>query len=151
MGLKLKFFCGLWTPIRTSDSTADAKFKKGVFLGHPSVYVLKKTSIFSKRCFGAVDNADDPERAFWVPRAPGGSPPDERPATGSHPTLLSNPVKCTSASTSVHSPAPVPVYVQSNCTRAPHQLWAALVLCDQLEQSRGCSVEAKREEVGRMR
>ena len=28
------FFCGLWTPIRTSDSTAEAKFKKGVFLGH---------------------------------------------------------------------------------------------------------------------
>ena len=30
--------CGLWTPIRTSDSTDEAKFKKGVFLGHPNTY-----------------------------------------------------------------------------------------------------------------
>ena len=29
--ITLKFFCGLWTPIRTSDSTAEAKFKKNVF------------------------------------------------------------------------------------------------------------------------
>ena len=33
------FFCGLWTPIRTSDSKNEAKFKKGVFLGHPNVQV----------------------------------------------------------------------------------------------------------------
>ena len=25
------FFCGLWTPIRTSDSTAEAKLKKVLF------------------------------------------------------------------------------------------------------------------------
>ena len=31
-----EIFCGLWTPIRTSDSTAEAKFKKSVFLGHPT-------------------------------------------------------------------------------------------------------------------
>ena len=30
--------CVLWTPIRTSDSTDEAKFKKGVFLGHPNDY-----------------------------------------------------------------------------------------------------------------
>ena len=29
--ITLKFFCGLWTPIRTSDSTGEAKFKKSVF------------------------------------------------------------------------------------------------------------------------
>ena len=33
-----EIFCGLWTPIRTSDLTAEAKFKKGVFLGHPAVH-----------------------------------------------------------------------------------------------------------------
>ena len=33
-----EIFCGLWTPIRTSDLTAEAKFKKSVFLGHPIVY-----------------------------------------------------------------------------------------------------------------
>ena len=33
--ITLKICCGLWTPIRTSDSTDEAKFKKGVFLGHP--------------------------------------------------------------------------------------------------------------------
>ena len=26
-----EFFCGLWTPIRTSDSTDEVKFKKSVF------------------------------------------------------------------------------------------------------------------------
>ena len=26
-----EIFCGLWTPIRTSDLTAEAKFKKSVF------------------------------------------------------------------------------------------------------------------------
>ena len=28
---KAEIFCGLWTPIRTSDSTAEAKLKKSVF------------------------------------------------------------------------------------------------------------------------
>ena len=28
--ITLNFFCGLWTPIRTSDSTDEAKLKKSV-------------------------------------------------------------------------------------------------------------------------
>ena len=31
-----KKVCGLWTPIRTTDSKNEVKFKKGVFLGHPT-------------------------------------------------------------------------------------------------------------------
>ena len=40
-----KKFCGLWTPIRTSDSTDEAKFKKGVFLGHPNDYFMIMTLV----------------------------------------------------------------------------------------------------------
>ena len=79
----------------------------------------------------------------------GGSPTDERPATGSHSTLLRDRVN-RSSNASAHS---IKLY-----TRAYHQLWRdELLQCDQLEfivsigSVVGCSVEAKREEVGRMR
>ena len=38
-----EIFCGLWTPIRTSDLTAEAKFKKGVFLEHPNTHAHTHT------------------------------------------------------------------------------------------------------------
>ena len=49
-----EFFCGLSTPIRTSDSTDEAKFKKGLFLGHPSTH------------FYIVDGVYDPSSYFSI-------------------------------------------------------------------------------------
>ena len=38
--ITLKFFRGLWELVRTSGSTAETKFKKSVFLGHPNEHLL---------------------------------------------------------------------------------------------------------------
>ena len=48
-----EIFCGLWTPIRTSDSTDEAKFKKGVFLGHP-IFHSSTWCICSDKCYISV-------------------------------------------------------------------------------------------------
>ena len=40
--ITLKFFRGLWELACTSDSTAETKLKKSVFLGHPMVHVHKE-------------------------------------------------------------------------------------------------------------
>ena len=92
-----------------------------------------------------TDNADDPERAFWVPRA--GLQPMRGQLPGHTPLF----------STREWTLAVIQVYVQSKYTRDSHQLWwDELLQCNQVEYkycevAAGCSVEAKREEVGRMR
>ena len=49
---KTEIFCGLWTPIRTSDSTAEAKFKKSVFWDTllPNPTLTQMTLFWQKFC-----------------------------------------------------------------------------------------------------